>query len=62
MAIVINAHALINVPCLFSDNHVNLYEVCLLHWMMYLFDMGSACKEKNLLLEEQILSFQVDPN
>ena len=31
---------------------------CLLLWMRYLFDMGSTIKEKNLLLEEQILSFK----
>ena len=55
-----NTPALINAPCLFSENNALLtcMNLGLLHWIMLLFDMGSTLKGKNLLLEEQILSFK----
>ena len=57
--IPVNAPALINAPCIFSENNVILtcMNSCLVLWMRQL-ETGSTLKGKNLLLEEQILSFK----
>ena len=60
---LINIPAQINALGLFSENifFLTCIDSFLLHWKIQLFDMVSTLKGKNLLLEEQILSFKSLP-